>query len=198
MRTRTKIGIASLALMFTIVVVGLAGGCASSTLPPRITPEQRALLHKTRIDVSIGVEDYEAPVYSEELTKALGRTHLFFRVDHLTNFTTPPDYVARIEERIYGSATIPVLTGVSLGIIPTTINETHGYSFSISRPGVDSPRVPIRFAYAGPTTLGWWAVILNLAPSRTMRDVCNHPRFIEAFTLEIVRKRDAIESLKTK
>jgi hypothetical protein len=144
------------------------------------------------------VEDYEAPVYSEELTKALGKTHLFVRVDHLTNFITPPDYVARVEERIYGSATIPVLTGVSLGIIPTTVSETHGYSFSISRPGIDSPRVPIRFAYAGPTTLGWWAVVLNLSPNRTMRDVYNHPRFIEAFALEIVTKRDVIQSLKTK
>jgi len=180
------------------MIVGLAGGCASSSLPPRITPEQRALLQSTRIDVTVGVEDYQFPVYSEGLAKALGKTHLFTRVDRLANFTTPPDFVARVEETIYGSATIPVLTGLSLGIIPTTVNEMHGYSFSLSRPGVAAPRVPIRFAYKGPTTLGWWAVVLNLLPNRTMRDVDSHPRFIESFAWEIATKRDAIESLKSK
>ena len=90
------------------------------------------------------------------------------------------------------------MTGLSFGIIPTTVNERHGYSFSFARPGATAPRVPIRFVYKGPTTLGWWAVVLNLLPDRTMRDVDNHPRFIESFAWEIVTKRDAIESLKTK
>lgn len=181
-----------------IVVVGLAGGCASTSLPPRISSDQRALLHRTRIDATVGVEDYAYPVYSDDLTKALESTHLFIRVDHLANFTNPPDFVVRVEDRIYGSATVPVLTGLSLGLIPTTVQETHGYSFSLSRPGVAKPRVLIRFAYTGPTTLGWWAVLLNVLPSRTMGDVDSHPRFIESFAWEIVTNREAILSLKTK
>jgi len=193
MQLRTIIVIVSLTL-----IVGLTGGCTSSTLPPQITSEQRALLQRTRIDVTIGVEDYQAPIYSKNLTKALGQTHLFTRVDRLANFTTPPDLVARVEEEIYGTATIPVWTGLSLGIVPTTVIEMHGYSFSLSRPGTDSLRIPIRFAYTGPTTLGWWALVLNLSPNRTMRDVDSHPRFTEAFAWEIATKRDAIESLKNK
>jgi hypothetical protein len=196
MQLRIKILIVSLILPLTIMIVGLAGGCTSSTLPQRITSEQRALLQRTRIDVTIGVEDYEAPVYSEDLTKVLLKTHLFTRVDHLTNFTTPPDFVARVEERIYGSAVIPIFTGLSLGIIPTTVDERHGYSFSLGRPGTEAPRIPIRFVYKGPTTLGWWAVFLNLSPNRTMRDIDGHPRFIESFAWEIATKRDEIESLK--
>ncbi len=187
-----------LGIALIIVIVGFAGGCASTSLPPRITAEQGTLLQKTRMAVTIGVEGYKFSVYSEKLTKALGKTHLFTRVDHLANFTTPPDIVARVEETIHGTATIPVLTGLSLGIIPTTVNETHGYSFSLSRPGAGAPRVPIRFAYSGPTTLGWWAVLLNLLPNRSMRDVYDHPRFMEAFASEIVTKQAAIESLRTK
>jgi len=193
MQLRTIIVIVSLTL-----IVGFTGGCTSSTLPPQITSEQRALLQRTRIDVTIGVEDYQAPIYSENLTKTLGRTHLFTRVDRLANFTTPPDLVARVEEEIYGTATIPVWTGLSLGIVPTTVSEMHGYSFSLSRSGTAAPRIPIRFAYTGPTTFGWWAVVLNLSPNRTMRDVDSHPRFAEAFAWEIATKRVAIESLKNK
>ena len=181
-----------------ILIAGLTGGCTSSTLPPQITPEQRALLQRTRIDVTIGVEDFQAPVYSENLTKALGQTHLFARVDRLANFTSPPDCIARVQEEIYGTDTIPIWTGLSLGIIPTTVNEMHGYSFSLSRSGTAAPRIPIRFAYTGPTTLGWWALVLNLSPNRTMRDVESHPRFIEALAWEIATKRAAIELLKNK
>ncbi len=186
-----------LGLALVFVIIGLAGGCASTSLPPRITAEQSALLQKTRLALTVGVEGYKFPVYSEKLTRALAETHLFSRVDHLTNFTTPPDLVARVEGTIYGTATIPILTGLSLGIIPTTVSETHGYSFSLRRPGAGAPRLPIRFSYSGPTTLGWWAVVLNLLPNRTMSDVYSHPRFMEAFASEIVTQRDAIESLKT-
>lgn len=186
-----------LGLASIIVVIGLAGGCASTSLPPRITAQQRTLLQKTRLNVTVGVEGYKFPVYSEKLTRALGETHLFSRVDHLANFTTPPDLVARVEQSIHGTATIPILTGLSLGILPTTVSETHGYSFSLRRPGIGAPPLPIRFSYSGPTTLGWWAVVLNLLPNRTMSDVYNHPRFMEAFASEIVTQRDAIESLRT-
>jgi hypothetical protein len=196
--TKATIYLCISVLLAGIVVFGLAGGCASTTLPPKLTPEQRALLHKKPFGLTVGVEEYEFPVYSDGLLNALAKTHLFARVDHLKNFTAPPDIVARIEETIYGSATIPILTGLSLGIIPTTVNETHGYSFSFSPTGGGATRVPIRFAYSGPTTLGWWAVFLNILPNRTMRDVEDHPRFIDSLSWQIVVKRDAIESLHTK
>ena len=187
-----------LGLALLVAGFGFAGGCGSTTLPPRITAEQRALLHKIQMAVTVGVEDYKYPVYSDGLTKALQNTHLFARVDHLKNFTTAPDIVARVEESIHGNAVIPMLTGLSLGIIPTTTYETHGYSFSLSRPGIGTSRVPVRFAYSGPTTLGWWAMVLNMLPDRTMRDVYSHPRFVESFAWEIATKRGDIEALITK
>jgi len=187
-----------LALAFTLLIAGLAAGCPSQTLPPRITAAQNALLDKTRIDLTVGVEDYQFTNYSDALVEALGDTHLFARVDHVENFATPPDLIARVSERICGTATIPIWTGLSFGIIPTTVNEAWGYSFSLSRPGSATPRLPIRFVYSGPTTLGWWAIVRNLSPSRTARDVYHHPRFIEAFAWEIAEKQAAIESLKGK
>jgi hypothetical protein len=186
----TRTVILALALCLAI---GLNGGCVSTTLPPRITEEQRALLHKTQFGLTIGVEDPE-----DGLVMALGKTHLFARVDHLKNFTMPPDLVARVEEKLYGTATIPIWTGLSFGIIPTTVNESWGYSFSIRRSGTDAPGVPIRFVYSGPTTLGWWAIVLNMLPDRTMRDADNHPRFIESLAWTITAKQNAIESLNAK
>jgi hypothetical protein len=180
------------------MLIGLTGGCTSTTLPPRITAEQRALLHRTRIEQTIGVEDYQYPVYSDSLVEALGKTRLFARVDHLKTFTTPPDMVARVEERIYGNAAIPIWTILSFGIIPTTLNESWGYSFSLRRPGIDAPVVPIRFVSTGRTTLGWWCIVLNMSPDRTMRDADKHPRFIESLAWEIAAKQNAIESLSAK
>ncbi len=180
------------------ILIGLTGGCTSTTLPPRITAEQRALLHKTRIEQTVGVEDYQYPVYSDNLVEALGKTHLFARVDHLKTFSTPPDLVARVDERIYGNAAIPIWTILSFGIIPTTVNESWGYSFSLRRPGIDDAVVPIRSVYSGRTTLGWWSIVLNMSRDRTMRDADKHPRFIESFAREIAAKQDAIESLSAK
>lgn len=181
-----------------LVLLGLMGGCASTTLPPKLTAAQRALVHKAHFELTVGVAEYEYPAYSDDLIIALARTHLFVRVDHLTNFASHPDIVARVEDRIHGSAVIPFWTGLSLGIIPTTVNETHGYSFSFAAPADRVPRVPIQFVYSGPTTLGWWAIVLNILTNRTGRDIDNHPRFIETLSWQIIAKRDAIESLHPK
>jgi hypothetical protein len=190
-----KICLASVSLILVVfIVVGIAGGCASTTLPPRLNADEQAMVNKTRMNLTLGVEECKWPAYSDGLVKALGKTHLFARVDHLKNFDRPPDLVAHIENTIYGSATIPILTGLSLGIIPTTVNEDHGYSFSLSR-RIDSQRVPIEFKYSGPTTLGWWAVILNLSPNRTMRDVDSHPRFSDGLAWAVISKQPEIESL---
>jgi hypothetical protein len=199
LRQTTKVVILGCSLLgVRFVILGFAGGCGSTALPPRITADQRALLGRTHFSLTVGVEEYEAPVYSDRLLKALTKAHLFAHVDHLKSFSTPPDVVARIEERIYGTATIPILTGLSLGIIPTTVDEDHGYSFSLSPPNAGAPRVRIRFVYSGPTMLGWWAVVLNALPDRTMRDVDGHPRFIESLGWQIASNRDAIEALHTK
>jgi hypothetical protein len=175
------------------MAIGLTGGCVSQSLPPRITAGQVALLQKTQFGLTIGVVDVD-----DGLVEALAKTHLFARVDHLHSFATPPDLVAQSMERGSGTATIPIWTGLSFGVIPTTVNEAWGYSFSIRRFGTDDPCVRIPFVYSGPTTLGWWCIVLNMAPNRTGREVVNQPQFINSLAWQIVAKRGDIGSLKAK
>lgn len=179
-----------------LVGIGMAGGCCSSTLPPRITKAQRATLHGNHIGMTVGVEDYKFPVYSDKLTEVLRQTGMFAGVDHLKNFSSPPDLIARVEKPISGTAVIPIATALSLGIVPTNVNESHGIVCSFHAASGDNGGVPISYIHSGKTTLGWWAMILNLLPDQTMRSVKDHPRFIEGFGWEIASRADDIEALK--
>src|SRR4051812_41220426 len=114
--------------LLAFVAVGSSGcvGWGSSALPPRLTSAEKARVKRTRLPLTIGVERYEAPAYSDSLRAALQRTEIFERVDDLDHFAEPPSLVARVERRIYGSSGIPVYTLLSFGIIPTSVQETAG------------------------------------------------------------------------
>src|SRR2546426_1003468 len=154
-------------LMFLLVTTAVFGsgcvGCASSTLPPRLTTAERARLKGAHLPFTVGVERHRYPAYSDSLVKALRRTKVFDRVDHLDRFSTPPALVARVEREIYGSAVIPVWTLLSFGLVPTTTEESFGYAFSLSPTGEDVQRVPIEYSFRGRTTLGWVAMFHGLA-----------------------------------
>jgi len=156
---------------------------------------ERAQVNAAHFEAVVGVEQTRFPVYSRNLVLALRKTGLFDRVDHLDSLRTEPTLVARVERMIYGTATIPILTGLSLGFIPTTVEEEHGHSFSLRVPGEATHVVPIEFSYRGPSTLGWYAAILNLRKDRAAGDPDQHPQFNDALALEIVSHSDAIRGL---
>jgi hypothetical protein len=153
-------------LVLAIVAVFSDGcvGCASSTLPPSLSETEKARVDTARLPFSVGVETYKYPAYSDGLVKALRNTGIFVRVDHLERFSSPPSLVARVEREIYGSPVIPFATLLSFGLIPTTIEERFGYSFSLSRSESEAQRVPIEYSYEARTTLGWVAMFHGLAP----------------------------------
>lgn len=148
--------------------------------------------------VSIGVEEFKYPVYSEKLTKSLKRTGLFDRVAPLKSFTESPTFIARVERTIHGTAAIPILTALSLGLIPTTVQEEHGHSFSLTATSDADRKIPIEFSYTGPSTLGWWAVILNMLPNHTSADVHEHARFNQGLAWAVVSHKSQIATAMTK
>jgi len=171
----------------------IVSGCVSTTLPPRVTTAQRAGI--TAADchgVSIGVERYSWPVYSERLIVALRATDLFGRVDALDAFGNAPTWVARVDRPIYGTAVVPWLTGFSLGLIPTTVDEEHGYSFSLAPSAAPMQSMPVEFSYHGPSTLGWQALFVNLFRDGTATNVYHHPRMVENLAWTIVESEKQI------
>ena len=178
-----------------LMAYGLSGGCTSGTLPPKLSQEQQAILKATRFQATIGVEEHKYPVYSDNLIQALQETGLFRRVDSLSSFSDSPTLIASVERRIYGTATVPILTALSLGIIPTTVEEKHGHSFSLRSADAPDNRVEIEFSYRGPSTLGWYSGLLNLSSNRASGDVGTSRRFYDAFAWEIASMAATIDSL---
>jgi len=191
---RKPLQIAIILAVLALVALGFGGGCASTSLPPRLTDAQAKAVETTRFKATVGVEPYQFPVYAEKLIRNLRATGLFERVDALAAFAEPPTFVARVDRAIYGTAAIPLWTGLSLGLIPTTVSEQHGHAFSLVPTARREQRIPIVFSYRGPSTLGWWALVLNLTPDRTWRDVYSHPRFIQGLAWQLVAREREISA----
>jgi hypothetical protein len=168
------------------------GGCSSETLPPALSEDQLKAIAARHFKATVGVRRYNAQVYSDYLINYLRKTQLFERVDPLESFQTPPTFVARVDRGIYGTATIPIFTAITLGIIPTTVEEEHGLEFSLvpSSP----PRMPIaiRFSYKGPSTLGWWAFYRALSPNETLGSADSHTRFVQNLAWHVVEHEKEI------
>jgi len=178
-----------------VLIAELAGGCASMALPPRLSATQQALVRETRLNLTVGVDEFGVVGGSDLVVESLTKTHLFARVDRRKNFSAPPDLVVHIESVGDGTATIPIWTGLTFGIIPTTVDEGWGYSLFFSRPGDNQPPVHIDSRYRVPTTLGWAAMVINLSPTQTGGAVEENPQFIDALAWAIVSKKSELQSL---
>ncbi|HSH93607.1 MAG TPA: hypothetical protein VK968_05645 [Roseimicrobium sp.] len=114
---------------------------------------------------TVGVEAYDWPAYSDSLLNALQSTHLFKEVRPLKDFDTPPTFIARVEEPYYGgTATIPIFTILTLGIIPTVVPESFGYDFSLTATDGSGASCHVRDTFKSTTTLGWLAMFKAMSP----------------------------------
>jgi len=179
-------------------VVGLAlltlAGCSSETLPPPLRQDQLKAIADTHFKATVGVRKYNAAVYSDYLIKYLRKTQLFDEVAPLEAFQTPPTFVARVDRGIYGTATIPIFTAISLGIIPTVVDEEHGLEFSLVPSSPPKTPIAIRFSYKGPSTLGWWAFYRALLPNETLGSADWHARFVQSLAWHIVEHEREISA----
>ncbi len=192
--TRTTISIALLVAILFVAAL-LTGACSTTTLPPELSDAQQNLIRTTRFDATVGVEPYELPVYSEQLLAALRATGMFRQVDPIAAYRTPPDLVARVERAVSGEPTLPLLTALTLGILPTTVDEKHGYVFSLRSARTQGDALGIECTFTGRTTLGWLAAALNFLPNHAMKDATLDARMAEMLALQIATGKDSIQAL---
>ena len=190
---KKKLLITAAAAVALVAIVAF-GGCSSSSLPSTPTDAQLRLLEQTHFKASIGVETYKYPIYTERLIGDLRASGLFDRVDLLEQIDKP-DLIARTERPVYGKATLPFWTMVTLGVVPTTVEEEHGHVFSLRRPGRAEPSELVDYTYRGPTTLGWVAAFLNLSANRTSGNPIETPRFREGLAVAIASRAGQISRL---
>lgn len=175
-------------VVIAVLVVVSWKFCSSVTLPPALTPAQEALIRETHFHMTVGVESFTSPVYSERLTVNLRNTGLFDAVRPLDSIPRP-DLIARVTRPIYGNAVIPIFTAISLGLVPTISDEEWGDAFVLIRTADTTKQVPVEFSYHGPTTLGWFAVIQNLRRDRTADDPYTTARFRDGLRWQIAQKK---------
>jgi len=161
------------ALVALALVLAWTGGCVSTKLPPA-TPDS---VSAPPLALSVGVEADRVEPFSDELLRALRATRTFERVDRLDRLADAPDLVARIEHGWQGAAVIPFFTVLSLGLVPTLVDETYGLAFSLSAPAAPERRVVIDTRWTGKLWLGFAAAVLNASPGRTSADWRTHPRW---------------------
>jgi hypothetical protein len=194
--TRGKIYIlcGMVGLLLIVMAAGLIGGCTSMVLPRSLSDAELARVRSTRFNVSVGVAKDENPLYSDRLVRALRRTRLFGRVERLEEVPNA-DLVARVDRHIYGTATIPILTGLSLGFIPTVTSEEWGEAFTLHANPKGNSAVTIEFTYRGATVLGWAAGFWNISSDRTSADPRKTQRFVQAFASAVCAQEGDIRRL---
>jgi len=175
------------------IVAGFCGGCASSKMPPRLNPSQQLQIDNQHFNCVVAVEPYQWPVYSDSLVSALQRTTMFDDVGLLTN-TKHFDVVAKVEEPVHGTAAIPVFTLLSLGIIPTIVEEDHGHVFSLAAQSYSSNKYVVSTKYSGNSILGWLALPAGLLPSYTYSNPETTDRYNEYLKYQLISSANEILS----
>src|SRR6185436_7572834 len=168
---------------------------STTTLPPELSGAQQDLIRNTRFDATVGVEAYELPVYSDRLLGALRATGMFKRVDPRGAFKTPPDLIAKVERPVSGEAVLPLKTLLTLGLLPTIVDEKHGQVFSLRSGKGRGDALGIECTFTGRTTLGWLAAALNFLPNHAMKDATLDARMAEMLALQIAAGKDSIAAL---
>lgn len=192
--TKTTLAIALLVALLGAAAI-LTGACSTTTLPPDLSDAQHDLLRATRFDATVGVETYELSVHSDRLLAALRSTALFRDVQPLATFRAPPDLVARVERPVGGGTVLPLKTALTLGILPTIVDEKHGHIFSLRSGRGQGDALGIECTFTGRSTRGWLAALLNFLPNHAMRESTLDARMAEMLALQIATGRESIEAL---
>ncbi len=146
-------------------------GCSSETLPPALSGDQLKAIAETHFKATVGV-----------------------KVAPLEAFRTPPTFVAQVDRRIYGTATIPIFTMITLGIVPTIVEEEHGLEFSLVPSLPPKKPIAIRFSYKGPSTLGWSAFYRAFLPNETLGPADWRARFVQSLAWHVVQHKGEIST----
>ncbi|MGQ0667763.1 MAG: hypothetical protein ACT4O4_12090, partial [Nitrospiraceae bacterium] len=133
-------------LCSVVVVAGLLKGCASEQRPLPLNRSEETLAGSKGFELSLGVEPSTPPVYAQNLLGALRETRLFHEVQPSGKINAP-HLLARVETPITGNAVIPLLSFITLGLIPTVTEEDHGYSFSLRPSGSSARAVTIEYVH---------------------------------------------------
>jgi hypothetical protein len=179
-------------LLPLLVLVSLSA-CGAMTAPPSLTTAERARIAAARLDLSLGVGQHAASWPREDLVTALAQWHLFRRVDRLEAFAEPPDLVATVQ--VFGNpdTTLPIVTFLTLGIIPTVAKGHDGVRVMLTAPATGRT-LEIRIDQKDLVITGWSGAIL-LGSEEWIRASAYNGRMLDRIASELAARAETIETL---
>jgi hypothetical protein len=184
-----------------IIVVGLSGGCGAQRRPPALTPEERRLVASGPLPYAVSVIPWDsstrALTYTEPLADLL-RTSGVFRSVRLEATPSPgADLIVTSTGAYCNTAIIPLLTLISLGLIPTIFDDEDCVGLVLRRAASSSASdsVEMTFRYKGRVVMGWAAVVIGALPGWTHGSASRDTRYRDHFRLELLRHHTEIRRL---
>ena len=177
-----------------LVLAGLLGACGTMKLPPRLTPAERATVETTRFDAVVGVVPYDIAHTRKDIRAVVRDTGLFSRVEMVEDLSEPPDLLVKVHRLHGGRSVIPLLTIVSLGILPTFFEDAIGYELIFLTPDRDRA-ISVDYRFEGKNGIGILSAPLNLLPGWDHPTARPPERLGERFAVELAERADEIRAL---
>jgi len=179
--------------LLPLFVLVFLSACGAMTAPPSLTAAERARIAAARLDLSLGVGRHAASWPREDLVAALAQSHLFRRVDRLEAFGEAPDLVATVQ--VFGNpdSTLPIVTFVTLGIIPNVAKGHDGVRVTLVAPATGRT-LEIRIDQKDLVILGWSGAFL-LGSEEWVRASAYNRRMFDRIASELAARAETIETL---
>ena len=188
------------------IISGGSGGCGAYERPAALTTEERALLRAAPLPYAVTVawwdentktgKDREA--YGDALAKLVTASGAFNIARYeRSSMPSGQDLVATSTGLYCNSAVIPLLSIISLGVIPTIIQDEYceGMLLRTDAGRLKTDGVVIELRHRGPVIMGWIAVVVGMLPGWSHGSVERDPRFAERFRLAVIRRQTDIARL---
>lgn len=187
-------------------VIGVSGGCFAHKRPPAPNVSERVLLKTAPLPYSVTVAWWDdatktgqnPEAYGDALAKLVIASGTF-RSSRYERTSAPAgqDLVATSTGVYCNTAMIPVLSILSLGLIPTVFQDEHcqGMLLRTAAGQPESEAVQIDVRYTGTVIMGWAAVVVGVLPGWSYGSIEGDSRFADRFRLAVLRRRADIERL---
>ena len=179
--------------LLPLLVLVFSSACGAMTAPPSLTTAERARIAAARLELSLGVGQHAASWSREDLVTALAQWHLFRRVDRLEAFAEAPDLVATVQ--VFGTPDnkVPIVTFLTLGIIPTVGKGYDGVRVTLAAPATGRT-LEIRIEQKDLVISGWSGAAL-LGSEEWVRASAYNRRMFDRIASELAARADTIETL---
>jgi hypothetical protein len=189
-----------LALLAISLIGIVSAGCYAETVPKlsgRVAPGHSDAPTQYHVAVIYGDSSNNLIPNARATREWLAGSGAFASVSVAGESGPTPDLYAIPRGPQCYSAVVPILTIVTLGIIPTVIDELtcHGAVFRSARNGVGADSVLITDTVSTRIMLGWLAGPVRLLPGWSHRARRSNPRFTDHDRAVILARREELAAL---